>query len=43
MQQTEIWRDVNGFNGYYKVSSLGRVKSLNRSFYCLWYSEMHYK
>lgn len=24
----EIWKDINGFEGLYKVSSLGRVKSL---------------
>lgn len=26
----EIWKDVVGWEGYYKVSSLGRVKSVNR-------------
>ena len=26
----EIWKDVSGFEGYYKVSNLGRVKSLDR-------------
>lgn len=26
----EIWKDVIGFEGYYQVSSLGRVKSLDR-------------
>jgi hypothetical protein len=24
----EIWKDILGFEGYYKISSLGRVKSL---------------
>lgn len=24
----EIWKDINGYNGIYKVSNLGRVKSL---------------
>lgn len=28
----EVWRDVVGYVGLYKVSSLGRVKSLPRSF-----------
>lgn len=27
----EIWKDVSGFEGYYKVSNLGRVKSLDRT------------
>lgn len=26
----EIWKDVLGFEGYYQVSNLGRVKSLSR-------------
>lgn len=26
----EEWRDIKGFEGFYKVSSLGRVKSLDR-------------
>lgn len=26
----EIWKDVKGFEGLYKISSLGRVKSLKR-------------
>lgn len=26
----EIWKDVVGFEGYYKVSNLGRVKSVDR-------------
>lgn len=25
----EIWKDIAGYEGYYKVSNLGRVKSLN--------------
>ena len=28
----EVWRDVNGYEGYYQVSSEGRVKSLERTF-----------
>jgi hypothetical protein len=27
---TEVWRDVVGYEGYYKVSNLGKVKSLDR-------------
>ena len=26
----EIWRDIKDFEGYYQVSNLGRVKSLDR-------------
>ena len=26
----EIWKDVDGFNGFYQVSNLGRVKSVNK-------------
>lgn len=26
----EIWKDIKGFEGFYQVSSLGRVKSLDR-------------
>ena len=25
----EIWKDIDGYEGYYQVSNLGRVKSLN--------------
>lgn len=27
---TEIWKDIKGFEGYYQISSLGRVRSLDR-------------
>jgi len=27
----EIWKDIHGFEGYYQVSNLGRVKSLDRT------------
>lgn len=27
---TEVWRDIRGYEGKYQVSSLGRVRSLNR-------------
>lgn len=26
----EVWKDIEGFEGYYQVSNLGRVKSLDR-------------
>jgi len=26
----EIWKDIKGYEGYYQVSTLGRVKSLDR-------------
>lgn len=26
----EIWKDIKGYEGYYKISNLGRVKSLRR-------------
>lgn len=26
----EIWKDIPGYEGYYQISNLGRVKSLNR-------------
>jgi len=28
--QTEIWKPVSGYNGYYEVSNLGRVRSITR-------------
>ena len=29
MEEKEIWKDIEGFEGLYQVSSYGRVKSLN--------------
>ena len=26
----EIWKDIDGYEGYYQVSNMGRVKSLAR-------------
>ena len=26
----EIWKDIEGFEGYYQISNFGRVKSLSR-------------
>ena len=31
-EQVEIWKDVVGYEGYYKVSSLGIVKGVERKF-----------
>lgn len=28
--QEEIWKDIEGFEGYYQVSNLGRIRSLDR-------------
>lgn len=28
----EVWKDVKGYEGYYQVSNLGRVRSLDRTF-----------
>lgn len=28
----EIWKDIEGYEGYYQISNFGRVKSLNRKF-----------
>lgn len=30
MQEKEVWKDVKNYKGYYQVSNLGRVKSLQR-------------
>lgn len=27
----EIWKDINGYEGYYQISNLGRIKSLPRT------------
>lgn len=29
-KENEIWKDIHGFEGMYKISSMGRVKSLKR-------------
>lgn len=33
----EIWKDIEGFEGLYQVSNLGRVKSLSRSVFMINY------
>lgn len=30
-EETEIWKDVAGYEGYYQVSSLGRIKALPKT------------
>lgn len=30
MQPNEIWKDIQGYEGLYQVSTLGRVRSLDR-------------
>jgi hypothetical protein len=34
MDNLEIWRDINGYEGHYQVSNIGRVKSLARVVEC---------
>lgn len=31
--ETEIWKDVHGYEGIYQVSSIGRVKSISRTIF----------
>ena len=33
MENIEIWKDVKGYEGFYQVSNLGRVRSLERDVY----------
>lgn len=30
MKETEIWKDIEGYEGFYQISNWGRVKSLKR-------------
>lgn len=30
----EVWKDITGYEGKYKVSNMGRVKSLDRFVRC---------
>jgi hypothetical protein len=34
MNNEEIWKDIEGYEGYYQVSNMGRVKSLAREVIC---------
>jgi hypothetical protein len=36
----EVWRDVKGYEGYYQVSNLGRVRSLDMM---VWNGKVYYK
>lgn len=29
MNTTEVWRDIKGYEGYYQISNLGRVRSVD--------------
>lgn len=39
----EEWRDIAGYEGLYQVSSLGRVKSLEREYHCGWFNKQKRK
>lgn len=45
MEEKEIWKDVVGYEGYYQVSNLGRVKSLKRKIQISesWHSNSYYR
>lgn len=32
--EEEIWKDIEEFEGYYQVSNMGRIKSVERFYYC---------
>lgn len=34
MQEDEVWKDVVGYEGFFQVSSLGNIKSLQREVFC---------
>lgn len=39
----EVWKDIKGYEGYYQVSNLGRVKSLDRNIhYSNGYTRRHF-
>lgn len=35
MENIEIWKDIENYEGFYQVSNLGRVRSLERDVYSL--------
>jgi len=39
----EIWKDIKGYEGYYQVSNLGRVKSLDRLVFTNGYKSKYIK
>ena len=40
MEEKEIWKDIEGFEGMYQVSNMGRVKSLER---IVWNNRGYYR
>ena len=34
MYTEEVWKDIRGYEGYYQISNLGKVRSLLRTFIC---------
>lgn len=40
MEEKEIWKDIAGYEGYYMVSNMGNVKSLERT---VWNSRGYYR
>ena len=40
MEEKEIWKDIEGFEGMYQVSNMGRVKSLERT---VWNNRGYYR
>ena len=41
--EQEIWKDIKGWEGFYQVSNLGRVKSLDRWYYSKEGTHVHAK
>ncbi len=33
MNTTEVWKDIEGYEGYYQISNMGRVRSLDRGMF----------
>lgn len=33
MQPNEVWKDIQGYEGFYQVSSLGRIRSLDKPYF----------
>jgi hypothetical protein len=31
MKQSEVWKDIQGYEGLYQVSSYGKIRSIDRS------------
>ncbi len=34
IMDNEVWKDIKGYEGYYQVSNLGNVRSLDRIILC---------